>query len=367
MARGAPRRRYRNPFAGLEPRPRRRLLARIYGAPGARNRNGSRSIHRLARAGPVLLSRRGCNSEGPRQGGKSPRRALQSACLPRYGARARLRAAAGALGTRRSLHRGGRQGTVPGVRVRDNEHRYAHEFDARDHRGAVRLTQTGRTDEVDRLCAAMAARWPEAVSAFEFGLSAEGRPMRALIASRSGALSAQDLHARGTPILMVQAGIHPGESDGKDAGFIALRELLSGAAASGVIEHIALLFVPAFNTDGHERLGRWNRPNQNGPEITGSRATAENLNLNRDYTKADAPEMQALLALISEWDPLICADLHVTDGADFEPDVSIQVEPVNQGDPQLHPSGIKMRDELIAKLARQGSLPLPFYPDLFEI
>ncbi|HME37787.1 MAG TPA: M14 family zinc carboxypeptidase [Steroidobacteraceae bacterium] len=228
------------------------------------------------------------------------------------------------------------------------------------------FTQTGRTDEVDRLCAAMAARWPEAVSAFEFGLSAEGRPMRALIASRSGALSAQDLHARGTPILMVQAGIHPGESDGKDAGFIALRELLSGAAASGVIEHIALLFVPAFNTDGHERLGRWNRPNQNGPEITGSRATAENLNLNRDYTKADAPEMQALLALISEWDPLICADLHVTDGADFEPDVSIQVEPVNQGDPQLHPSGIKMRDELIAKLARQGSLPLPFYPDLFE-
>jgi murein tripeptide amidase MpaA len=228
------------------------------------------------------------------------------------------------------------------------------------------FTQTGRIEEVDRLCAAMAATWPDAVTTFEYGRSAEGRPMRALIASRSGARSAQELRDRRIPVLMIQGGIHPGESDGKDAGFIALRELLSGTAAAAALAHMALLFVPAFNTDGHERVGRWNRPNQNGPEIIGWRTTAENLNLNRDYTKADAPEMQAMLALINEWDPLICADLHVTDGADFEPDISIQIEPINQGDAQLRPSGIQMRDELIAKLAQQGSIPLPFYPDLFE-
>src|SRR5271165_5270170 len=165
---------------------------------------------------------------------------------------------------------------------------------------------------------------------------------------------------------MIQAGIHPGESDGKDGGFIALRELLSRAAATDALERIALLFVPAFNTDGHERMGRFNRPNQNGPELTGWRATAERLNLNRDYTKADAPEMQSMLELINTWDPLIVADLHVTDGADFEPDVSIQVEPINQGDPKLRASGLQLRDQLIAKLAASGSLPLPFYPDLFE-
>jgi murein tripeptide amidase MpaA len=226
--------------------------------------------------------------------------------------------------------------------------------------------QTGRIDEVDRLCAAMSAEWPDALRSFEFGQSAEGRPMRALIACRCGTWSAQDLHHRRIPILMIQAGIHPGESDGKDAGFIALRELLSGDAAPSVLEKIALLFVPAFNTDGHERVGRWNRPNQNGPQVTGWRTTAQNLNLNRDYTKADTPEMQAMLTLIDTWDPLICADLHVTDGADFEPDISIQVEPINQGDPQLRPSGIQLRDELISILARQGSLPLPFYPDLVE-
>lgn len=227
--------------------------------------------------------------------------------------------------------------------------------------------RTGRTDEVERLSQDYARTWPDAVRTFEYGPSAEGRPMRALIVSRAGTLLPQELRQRGVPILMLQAGIHPGESDGKDAGFIALRELLGNTAATGALERIAVLFVPAFNTDGHERFGRWNRPNQVGPEEMGWRSTGQNLNLNRDYMKAQAPEMQAMLRLLNEWDPLICADLHVTDGANFEPDVSLQVEPINQGDPQLYASGVRLRDELIAKLAAQGSLPLPFYPDLAQM
>ncbi|HEY7965385.1 MAG TPA: M14 family metallopeptidase [Steroidobacteraceae bacterium] len=215
--------------------------------------------------------------------------------------------------------------------------------------------RTGRTDEVTRLCAAFAAAWPRAVQSLEFGRSAQGRPMRALLVSRAD--------PRRVPVLMLQAGIHPGESDGKDAGFIALRELLGESAAPGALERIAILFVPAFNVDGHERFGRWNRPNQDGPEETGWRTTAQNLNLNRDYAKADSPEMRALLGLVRVWDPLVCADLHVTDGANFQPDVSLQSEPVNQGDPQLFSAGRELRDAVIASLAHSGSMPLPFYPD----
>jgi len=226
--------------------------------------------------------------------------------------------------------------------------------------------ETGRTDEVDRLCAAMQAVWPDAVRSIEFGRSAEGRPMRAIIVSRTGTLDPRELQERRVPVLMLQAGIHPGESDGKDAGFIALRELLDANTSVDPLRRQAVLFVPAFNTDGHERVGRWNRPNQNGPQITGWRATAQNLNLNRDYAKADAPEMRALLALVTSFDPLICADLHVTDGADFEPDISLQVEPINQGDPKLHASARELRGRLIERLARQGALPLAFYPDFAE-
>jgi Zinc carboxypeptidase len=216
--------------------------------------------------------------------------------------------------------------------------------------------QTGRSDEVERLCEALAREWPDAVRRIEFGRSAEGRPMLALLVSNT------DPHK--VPVLMLQGGIHPGESDGKDAGFMTLRDILRGLVAPGVLDRIAILFVPAFNVDGHERFGRWNRPNQNGPEETGWRTTAQNLNLNRDYMKAEAPEMQAMLGLLCEWDPVVCADIHVTDGADFEPDISLQAEPINQGDPQLFESGRQLRDELIEKLAAQGSLPLPFYPDL---
>src|SRR6201987_3533173 len=207
--------------------------------------------------------------------------------------------------------------------------------------------RTGRTDEVTRLCAAFAAAWPRAVRSFEFGRSAQGRPMRALLASRAAPRSA--------PLLMLQGGIHPGESDGKDAGFIALRELLGESAAPGTLDRGAVLFVPAFNVDGHERFGRWNRPNQNGPEEMGWRATAQNLNLNRDYAKADAPEMRALWTLLRTWDPLLCADMHVTDGADFQPDISLQVEPIHEGDATLCAAGRELRDVLMTKLAAQGS------------
>jgi len=224
--------------------------------------------------------------------------------------------------------------------------------------------ETGRLEEVERLSAELARTWPEAVRSFEYGRSAEGRVMRGLLVSRTGALTPGDLRAKAVPLLMIQGGIHPGESDGKDAGFAALRELLGNSSADRLLERIAVLFVPAFNTDGHERVGRWNRPNQSGPVETGWRTTAQNINLNRDYMKADTPEMRAMLRLIDAWDPLVCADLHVTDGADFEPDISLQVEPLNQGDATLRVSGRQMRDALIARLTEVGFQALDFYPDL---
>src|SRR6185312_3270033 len=92
---------------------------------------------------------------------------------------------------------------------------------------------TGRIDEVQRLCAAFAREWPEAVRCIEFGRSAEGRPMLALLVSHA--------NPREVPLLMLQGGIHPGESDGKDAGFIALREILRGTLAPGVLQRIAIL------------------------------------------------------------------------------------------------------------------------------
>ena len=224
------------------------------------------------------------------------------------------------------------------------------------------FTQTGRYQEVIDLCARFERSYPGVVRCFKFGRTPEGRPMMALAASRTGALDAAAAHARGLPVMLVQGGIHAGEIDGKDAGFLALRQVLEGKAAKGALDRQVLLFVPVFNIDGHERFGRWNRPNQRGPEEMGWRTTAQNYNLNRDYMKADAPEMQQMLALVNEWDPLAYIDLHVTDGAKFEHDVSIQVEPIHAGDAELRVAGTALRDGVLASLKQQGSLPLPFYP-----
>ncbi len=221
--------------------------------------------------------------------------------------------------------------------------------------------KTGRYDEVIQLCHDFQQAYPKAVRCTQFGTTPEGRPMLALIASRTGALTAQAAHNARLPVLLVQAGIHAGEIDGKDAGFLALREALQNTAAKGALDKQVLIFVPVFNIDGHELFGRWNRPNQRGPEEMGWRTTAQNYNLNRDYLKADTPEMQAMLKLINEWDPLATIDLHVTDGAKFEHDISIQVEPVHAGDPGLQAAGKALRDAVITDLAQQGSLPLPFY------
>ena len=234
------------------------------------------------------------------------------------------------------------------------------------HAERTGFAETGRYDEVIALCDAFAAAHPDAVRCFDFGTTPEGRPMKALAVTRTGALTAAQARGRELPVVLVQGGIHPGEADGKDAGFLALRQVLASEAAAGSLERLVLLFVPVFNVDGHERFEAWNRPNQRGPRESGWRSTAQNLNLNRDYAKADSPEMQAMLRLVEAWDPLVQVDLHATNGARFEHDIAIQVEPLHSGDQALREIGRAFRDDVMEDLAAQGSLPLPFYPSLAE-
>ena len=224
------------------------------------------------------------------------------------------------------------------------------------------FSETGRYEEVTALCDAFARQYPRAVRCTTFGTTPEGRPMKALVASTSGALTSEQAQRRGLPVVLIQGGIHAGEIDGKDAGFLALREVLEGRAANGALDKLVWVFVPVFNVDGHERFGAWNRPNQRGPKEMGWRTTAQNYNLNRDYLKADTPEMQAMLQLVQRWDPLVTVDLHATNGAQFEHDISIQVEPVHAGDAGLRTAGLALRTGVIDDLAKQGSLPLPYYP-----
>lgn len=191
------------------------------------------------------------------------------------------------------------------------------------------------------------------------GKSPQGRDIWMLIASTEGADTPEALAATDKPTVLVQAGIHAGEIDGKDAGMMLLRDMVLGDKAA-LLDGANLLFVPIFSVDAHERSGQYNRVNQRGPIEMGWRTTANNLNLNRDYAKADAVEMQHMLGAINRWQPDLYIDVHVTDGMDYQYDVTFGYN-LAQG---LSPSSFRWLDTqyrpyVEQALMREGHIPGP--------
>lgn len=154
------------------------------------------------------------------------------------------------------------------------------------------------------------------------GKSLEGRDFWMVIASSDGAFTPQEMIKTGKPTLLAQAGIHAGEIDGKDAGLMLLRDMTLRGTQKRLLDQANFLFVPILNVDGHERFSPYNRINQRGPQAMGWRTNARNLNLNRDYTKLDTQGIRAVLAAINAWQPDLYMDLHVTDGADYQYDIT---------------------------------------------
>lgn len=202
------------------------------------------------------------------------------------------------------------------------------------------------------------------LSMTRFGHSAQGRSLFLVVAAKGLDHFPESLRASGRPTVLIQAGIHPGEIEGKDAGMMLLRDIAFGGKGE-LLEKANLLFIPILNPDGHERASRWNRPNQRGPRRMGWRTTAQNLNLNRDYVKADAPEMRALLKLFNTWPVDLYLDIHATDGLDYQYDFTYAYHG-RDGGPAWSPQISRWIDQslspaLDAELRRQGHLPLNFY------
>ena len=118
------------------------------------------------------------------------------------------------------------------------------------------------------------------------------------------------------PIVYVQANIHAGEVEGKEALLALIRDLGTHHGPS-VLDSITLIAVPIYNADGNEKFAPQsvNRTEQNGPEQVGQRPNGMGLDLNRDYIKAEAPETRASLFAFNTWHPDVFVDLHTTDGS----------------------------------------------------
>lgn len=144
----------------------------------------------------------------------------------------------------------------------------------------------------------------------------QGRELPYVIASRPPVKTPAEARRLNRPVAYIQANIHAGEVEGKEAMQSLLRDLLFDKKKN-VLDSIVLIVQPIYNADGNEAWGPQakNRGAQNGPELVGTRQNASGWNLNRDYIGADAPETRGSLAMLNVWNPDLFMDLHTTDGS----------------------------------------------------
>jgi zinc carboxypeptidase len=233
--------------------------------------------------------------------------------------------------------------------------------DWRTHAERSGYRTTPSYDETMAYCRRLVAASPWA-RLTTYGSSGQGRDLPLLIVSKDGAFTPAAALATGKPIVLIQNGIHSGEIEGKDATLELLRDLLVRHTHDRLLDHVVLLVLPIFSVDAHERSGRWNRINQNGPTEMGWRTTPLGLNLNRDYLKVESPEMRALIGNVyTQWWPHLLVDNHTTDGADYRHDVTYGFNH-GPGVPRAidHWFAEAFEGRVVPRLAAMGHLPAPY-------
>ena len=198
-----------------------------------------------------------------------------------------------------------------------------------------------------------------------FGTSEQGRPMPFVVVSKERAFTPEAARRLAKPIVMLQAGIHAGEIDGKEAILLLLRDLALGLRPE-VLDRITLLVVPIYNVDGHERVSRFNRANQEGPEEgMGFRTNARGLDLNRDHLKLESAEARALIGLFNAWRPHLHVDNHVSDGFDHAWVVGYATAEAPQAAPAID-GWAKANLPAVAAATRRAGYPVGPYLELLS-
>ena len=150
----------------------------------------------------------------------------------------------------------------------------------------------------------------------EMGMSDAGYPLHLVLVSNDGKFDAAQWHKQNKAVILINNGIHPGEPDGIDASMMLVRDIVSKKIK--LPDNVALAFIPVYNIGGCLNRNSYSRANQNGPTEYGFRGNAQNLDLNRDFTKCDSKEAKSFAQIFHLLDPDILMDNHVSDGADYQ-------------------------------------------------
>lgn len=159
--------------------------------------------------------------------------------------------------------------------------------------------------------------YPE-VQMQSMGPTDSGKPLHLITVSTDKTFDYNSLHQEGKCILLINNAIHPGEPDGVEATMMLVRDLLQHKDGMQLPDNVVLAIIPFYNIGGALNRNSHTRANQNGPKSYGFRGNARNLDLDRDFTKADSYNALSFSKIFHLVDPDIFLDNHVSDGADYQ-------------------------------------------------
>ena len=175
--------------------------------------------------------------------------------------------------------------------------------------------ETSTYADVTRVIDGLVATAGSIVHTESFGKTEEGRDLPLIVISDPKVTTPAAAHKLGRPLVYVQANIHAGEVEGKEAILKLARRVVSGDLR-GMTRQMVFLIAPNYNADGNEKVSPMNRTAQYGPvNGVGTRENSKGLDLNRDYMKLDTAEARSLVGMINKWDPHVLVDLHTTNGS----------------------------------------------------
>ena len=199
------------------------------------------------------------------------------------------------------------------------------------------------------------------ITMFEFGETDSGFPLHLVVYNAEGSIKKEDLKKSTKNRILINNGIHPGESDGIDASMLLLRDIVQSDSLQEVYKNSLIAVIPVYNIGGSLNRNSYSRANQNGPLEYGFRGNARNYDLNRDFVKQDTKNAAAFAEIFHSLNPDVFVDNHVSNGADYQYAITHLFTQHNKLGGDL---GVfmrqKMQPEIEASLNKKGVIITPY-------
>lgn len=192
---------------------------------------------------------------------------------------------------------------------------------------------------------------------FTYGNTDAGKPLHLLVFDADKNFNPET----NKEVLLINNAIHPGEPDGVEASLMILRDLVYDADLRTKYAGVRLLVIPFYNIDGALNRSSHSRANQLGPDEYGFRGSGKNLDLNRDFIKADALNTFAFYLIFHTWNPHVFVDTHVSNGADYPYTMTlIHTQEEKYGDHCATLLKTRFIPELYARMKAGGEEMIPY-------